>query len=52
MANLQAEMDRLAPNLRAVDKMEDVEVKLKQTNVEFENARKEAKEARKIKMSV
>jgi structural maintenance of chromosome 1 len=39
-------MERLAPNLRTLSKMDEVEKKLKGTAAEFENARSEAKRAK------
>jgi structural maintenance of chromosome 1 len=43
---LQEEIDRLVPNLRALDKLESVELRLKQTMESFEHARLDAKKAR------
>lgn len=44
--NLSAEIERIAPNMRAVDRLDEVENKLKETAKEFDNARKEAKSAK------
>ncbi|KAJ3134598.1 Structural maintenance of chromosomes protein 1 [Geranomyces variabilis] len=46
LANLTTEIDRIAPNMRAVDKLDEVEGKLKDTAKEFDMARKEAKQAK------
>ncbi|KAJ3332898.1 Structural maintenance of chromosomes protein 1 [Blyttiomyces sp. JEL0837] len=43
---ISAEMERIAPNLKASDKFADVEAKLRATADEFDNARKEAKAAK------
>ena len=39
-------MERLAPNLRVLSKMDEVEKKLKDTSVEFEQSRLEARQAK------
>ncbi|KAI8824133.1 uncharacterized protein EV422DRAFT_307840 [Fimicolochytrium jonesii] len=44
--NLTNEIEKLAPNMRAIDKLDEVEGKLKDTAIEFDNARKEAKAAK------
>lgn len=44
--SLTTEIDRIAPNMRAVDRLDDVENKLKETAKEFDNARREAKSAK------
>lgn len=46
LRNLSAEIERMAPNMKAGEKFDDVEAKLKITAEEFENARKEAKSAK------
>jgi structural maintenance of chromosome 1 len=43
---LTEEMERLAPNLRALSKMDEVEMKFKETSSEFEQARLEARRAK------
>lgn len=43
---LTEEMERLAPNLRALSKMDEVEKKFKETSTEFEQARHEARQAK------
>ncbi|KAI8840072.1 RecF/RecN/SMC [Chytriomyces cf. hyalinus JEL632] len=44
--NLTSEIEKLAPNMRASEKFDDVEAKLRATADEFESARKEAKQAK------
>ncbi|KAJ3126687.1 Structural maintenance of chromosomes protein 1 [Nowakowskiella sp. JEL0407] len=44
--NLTADIERMAPNMRATERLDDVESKLKETANEFEKARKEAKDAK------
>lgn len=39
-------MERLAPNLRLLSKMDEVEKKLKDTSSEFEQCRMEARQAK------
>ncbi|KAJ3053257.1 Structural maintenance of chromosomes protein 1 [Rhizophlyctis rosea] len=43
---MTAEIEKMAPNMRAVDKLDEVESKLRATAQQFDNARKEAKSAR------
>ena len=43
---LSVEIERIAPTLRAIDRMDDVENKLRQTSDEFEKARQDAKDAK------
>nr|KAJ3408666.1 Structural maintenance of chromosomes protein 1 [Polyrhizophydium stewartii] len=43
---ITAEMERIAPNLRSIDRLDDVEAKLRETASEFEVARREAREVR------
>ncbi|KAI8805659.1 RecF/RecN/SMC [Cladochytrium replicatum] len=43
---ISSEMERLAPNLRSVDRMDEVEAKINQTAAQFEQARKEARTAK------
>jgi structural maintenance of chromosome 1 len=44
--DLAIEMERLSPNLRALDKLKEVEKKFKDTTNEFDEARNEAKIAK------
>ncbi|KAJ3125079.1 Structural maintenance of chromosomes protein 1, partial [Irineochytrium annulatum] len=44
--SLAADIERMAPNMRAGERFDDVEVKLRATTEEFDNARKEAKNAK------
>ncbi|KAJ3029322.1 UNVERIFIED_CONTAM: Structural maintenance of chromosomes protein 1 [Siphonaria sp. JEL0065] len=44
--SLSLEIEKLAPNMRASEKFDDVEAKLRATADEFETARKEAKSAK------
>ncbi|KAJ3214675.1 Structural maintenance of chromosomes protein 1 [Dinochytrium kinnereticum] len=44
--DLTSEIEKISPNMRAIEKYDDVETKLKATADEFENARREAKAAR------
>ncbi|KAG6902949.1 hypothetical protein C0995_009341 [Termitomyces sp. Mi166 len=46
VAKLNAEIERMAPNLKAIDRLEDVEAKLAETEREAEKARKDSKTAR------
>ncbi|KAJ3142646.1 Structural maintenance of chromosomes protein 1 [Physocladia obscura] len=43
---LTNEIEKMAPNMRASEKFDDVEAKLRMTAEEFENARKDAKSAK------
>ncbi|RKO89909.1 P-loop containing nucleoside triphosphate hydrolase protein [Blyttiomyces helicus] len=43
---LSAEIDRMAPNMRAVDRLDEVENKLRATAEEFDAARREARTAK------
>ncbi|KAI8611046.1 condensin complex subunit SMC1 [Chytriomyces sp. MP71] len=43
---LTSEIEKLAPNMRASEKFDDVEAKLRATAEEFESARREAKKAK------
>ncbi len=49
---LTEEIDRLAPNLRALDKLDSVEARLRLTMASFEEARTEAKRSRDEFMTV
>ncbi|KAJ3184408.1 Structural maintenance of chromosomes protein 1 [Gaertneriomyces sp. JEL0708] len=49
---LQTEIERLAPNMRAVQHLNDVEDKLKETAREFDEARRSAKEAKDAFMKI
>ncbi|KAJ1551655.1 Structural maintenance of chromosomes protein 1 [Nowakowskiella sp. JEL0078] len=44
--NLTNEIEKMAPNMRAVDRLDEVEIKLKETAAEFESARRDAKNAK------
>ena len=46
LAKLTAEIDRMAPNLKAVERLDDVEARLVETEKEAEKARKDSKNAR------
>lgn len=43
---LRGELDKMAPNMRAVERLGDVEERLKSTDQEFEEARIRAKKAK------
>lgn len=42
---LTNELDKMAPNMRAIEKLEGVESRLKNTERDFDNARRQAKKA-------
>jgi structural maintenance of chromosome 1 len=42
--NIGVEMERMAPNMKAIDRLDSVEDRLRSTNETFEQARKEAKD--------
>lgn len=44
MQDVEAEMAKLAPNLKAVERLDDVDVRLHATNTELEDSRKTAKD--------
>ncbi|KAJ8594932.1 RecF/RecN/SMC protein [Rhizopogon salebrosus TDB-379] len=46
IAKLNAEIERMAPNLKAIEKLDDVEAKLADTEKEADKARKDSKSAR------
>ncbi|TEB34053.1 condensin complex subunit SMC1 [Coprinellus micaceus] len=46
VANINSEIERMAPNMKAMERLDDVEAKLAQTEKEAEKARKDSKEAR------
>jgi structural maintenance of chromosome 1 len=46
IAKATAEIERMAPNLKAVERLDDVEAKLVETEKEAEKARKDSKSAR------
>ncbi|EDR03647.1 condensin complex subunit SMC1 [Laccaria bicolor S238N-H82] len=46
IANITAEIERMAPNMKAIERLDDVETKLEQTEREADKARKESKNAR------
>jgi len=50
--SLQEDIDRLVPNLRALDKLDSVEQRLKSTMESFETARLDAKKARDEFLSI
>jgi structural maintenance of chromosome 1 len=46
IAKINAEIEKMAPNMKAMDRLEDVEVKLQEAEKEAEKARKDSKTAR------
>ncbi|KAI9823899.1 MAG: Structural maintenance of chromosomes protein 1 [Thelocarpon impressellum] len=46
MAAIASELDKMAPNMRAIERLEGVESRLKSTEKDFEDARRQAKKAR------
>ncbi|KNC97909.1 uncharacterized protein SPPG_06900 [Spizellomyces punctatus DAOM BR117] len=52
LRNLTTEIERMAPNMRAVDRLDEVEHKLKETAREFDAARREAKSAKDAFMKI
>ncbi|KAI0247997.1 cohesin complex subunit psm1 [Lactifluus subvellereus] len=46
IAKLHAEIERMTPNMKAMDRLDDVETKLTETEKEAEKARKDSKNAR------
>ncbi|KAJ7638242.1 condensin complex subunit SMC1 [Roridomyces roridus] len=46
ITKLNGEIERMAPNMKAIDRLEDVETKLAETEKEADQARKESKTAR------
>ncbi|KAH7887101.1 RecF/RecN/SMC [Phlebopus sp. FC_14] len=46
IAKLSAEIERMAPNLKAIERLDDVEAKLADAEKEADKARKESKQAR------
>ncbi|KAG7094864.1 hypothetical protein E1B28_005672 [Marasmius oreades] len=46
ITKLSGDIERMAPNMKAVDRLEDVEVKLAETEQETEKARKDSREAK------
>ncbi|KAJ7032498.1 condensin complex subunit SMC1 [Mycena alexandri] len=46
ITKLNAEIERMAPNMKAIDRLEDVEAKLADTEKEADKARKDSKTAR------
>ncbi|KAL1311146.1 hypothetical protein AAFC00_001348 [Neodothiora populina] len=46
ISSLQSELEKMAPNLRAVERVDSVEARLKSTDDEFEVSRKAAKQAK------
>ncbi|EIN08250.1 hypothetical protein PUNSTDRAFT_52701 [Punctularia strigosozonata HHB-11173 SS5] len=48
IAKLSADIERMTPNMKAVDRLEDVEAKLAETEKEADKTRKESKTARDV----
>ncbi|TVY34184.1 Structural maintenance of chromosomes protein [Lachnellula subtilissima] len=46
ITDLNSELEKLNPNMRAVDRLDGVEARLKSTEKDFEDARRQAKESR------
>lgn len=46
ISSLTAELEKLNPNMRAIDRLDSVETRLKTTEKEFEDARKKAKKTK------
>ncbi|KAH9976926.1 cohesin complex subunit psm1, partial [Russula compacta] len=46
ITKLNAEIERMTPNMKAMDRLDDVEIKLAETEKEAEKARKDSKSAR------
>jgi structural maintenance of chromosome 1 len=46
VTKLTAEIERMTPNMKAMERLDDVQSKLDETDREFEKARKEAKTAK------
>jgi len=46
ITNLNSELEKLNPNMRAIDRLDGVEARLKSTEKDFEDARKAAKRSR------
>ncbi|KAG9238163.1 putative structural maintenance of chromosomes protein 1 [Amylocarpus encephaloides] len=46
IADLNAELEKLNPNMRAIERLDDTEARLKLTEKEFEDARRKAKQSR------
>ena len=46
ISNLASELDKMAPNMRAIERLEGVESRVKTFEKEFEDARKAAKKAK------
>jgi structural maintenance of chromosome 1 len=46
IVELQGEIDRMSPNMKAIDRLDEVEAKLAGISKEFEDARKTAKDAK------
>lgn len=46
ITTLQSELDKMAPNMRAIERLEGTEARLKSTDNEFETSRKAAKRAK------
>lgn len=46
IATIQAEIDRMSPNMKAIERLDETEAKLAATTTEFDKARQAAKEAK------
>jgi structural maintenance of chromosome 1 len=46
ISDLQAEIDKMSPNMKAIDRLDEVQTRLDATSAEFDEGRKAAKEAR------
>ena len=46
ISELQGEIDRMSPNMKAMDRLDEVQNRLDATSAEFDEGRKAAKEAR------
>ena len=46
IANINTEIEKMAPNLKAMERLGDVETKLAETEKEVDRARKDSKQAR------
>lgn len=46
IATIEAEIDRMSPNMKAIERLDETEAKLAATTTEFDKARQTAKEAK------
>lgn len=46
IATIEAEIDRMSPNMKAIERLDETEAKLAATTTEFDRARQTAKEAK------